>query len=111
MNRYFNLASADLVVPNSAAWGLHWDFITLRELADSLPGNSPLQNKAIVTANKIMNVFKKGDPETIEKSRKIAEEVFGEGWRDKGSEIYEEGWKKGDTKIWGIGHCHIDTAW
>lgn len=112
MNRYFNLASADLVVPNTAAWGLHWDFQTLRELADSLPGNSPLQNKAIVTANKIMNTFDKTKPEeSIKEARKIAEEVFGEGWEKLREGVYNEGWEKGDTRIWGIGHCHIDTAW
>lgn len=41
MNRYFSLASADLVVPNMDAWGLLWDFQTLRELVDTLPGNTP----------------------------------------------------------------------
>ena len=40
MNRYFSLASADLVVPNVEAWGLLWDFQTLRELVDTLPGNT-----------------------------------------------------------------------
>lgn len=111
MDRSFQLTSADLVVPNTNAWGLHWDFQTLRELADSLPGNSPLQNKAITTGNRIMNVFNKNNPETINAARKIAEEVFGEGWQKLQDGIYKEGWKKGDTRIWGIGHCHIDTAW
>ena len=41
MNRYFSLASADLVVPNMEAWGLLWDFQTLREIVDTLPGNTP----------------------------------------------------------------------
>jgi alpha-mannosidase len=41
MNRYFSLASADLVVPNMGAWGLLWDFQTLRELVDTLPENTP----------------------------------------------------------------------
>lgn len=41
MNRFFSLASADLVVPNMPAWGLLWDFQTLRELVDTLPGNTP----------------------------------------------------------------------
>lgn len=41
MNRYFTLASADLVVPNQEAWRLLWDFQTLRELIDTLPGNTP----------------------------------------------------------------------
>ncbi|OJT14565.1 Alpha-mannosidase [Trametes pubescens] len=109
MNRFFQLASADLVVPNMEAWNLMWDFQTLRELTDSLPGNTSLQNKALTTANAIMNAFEKGDPSTITEARKLAEEVFGEGWAKKGAKIYDEGPEK--ARIWGIGHCHIDTAW
>jgi hypothetical protein len=41
MNRYFGLASADLVVPNQEALGLLWDFTALRQLVDTLPGNTP----------------------------------------------------------------------
>ncbi|KAG5726299.1 hypothetical protein E4T56_gene17375, partial [Termitomyces sp. T112] len=83
MNRYFRLASADLVVPNQEAWQLLWDFTTLRELVDTLPGNTPLQNKALVAANEIMNVFNRGDPRGIREARKIAEGLFGEGWEGK----------------------------
>ncbi|KII92975.1 glycoside hydrolase family 38 protein [Plicaturopsis crispa FD-325 SS-3] len=109
MNRYFTLDSADLVVPNQDAWGLLWDFTTLREIVDSLPGNTSLQNKALVVANEIMNVFRKGDPSDVRRARKLAEQVFGEGWEAKGADIYKEGVKK--PQIWGIGYCHIDTGW
>jgi alpha-mannosidase len=109
MNRYFQLASADLVVPNQEGWGLLWDFTTLRELVDTLPGNTPLQNKALTVANEIMNVFESRDPVSISKARKSAEQVFGEGWEKKGDGVYNEGNSK--ALIWGIGHCHIDTAW
>ncbi|KAG6862107.1 hypothetical protein C0995_005917 [Termitomyces sp. Mi166 len=109
MNRYFALRSADLVVPNQEAWRLLWDFTTLRELVDTLPGNTPLQNKALVAANEIMNVFNRGDPEGIREARKIAESVFGEGWESKGAGVYDEGPR--NAQIWGIGTCHIDTAW
>jgi hypothetical protein len=64
-NRYFTLASADLVVPNQDAWHLFWDFTTLREIVDSLPGNSTLQNLALTTANEIMNEFNVNDPVSI----------------------------------------------
>ncbi|KAF5376730.1 hypothetical protein D9615_007831 [Tricholomella constricta] len=101
MNRYFSLASADLVVPNQEAWALLWDFHTLRELIDTLPGNTPLQNQALVAANEIMNVFNRGDPSGIRNGRKIAETVFGEGWESKGAGIYDEGPK--DAQVWGIG--------
>ncbi|KAF9025150.1 glycoside hydrolase family 38 protein [Hymenopellis radicata] len=110
MNRWFTLASADLVVPNQDAWHLMWDFQTLREIIDNVWGNTPLQNKSLVVANEIINTFKKGDPSTVNKCRKLVEQVFGKDWQAKGAGIYEEGEK--DSKIWGIvGHCHIDTAW
>lgn len=109
MNRYFGLASADLVVPNQEAWGLLSDFNTLREIADTLPGNGSLQNKALVVANEIMNVFNNNDLASIGRARKLAEEVFGQGWEKKQEKIYDEGATK--AQVWGIGYCHIDTAW
>ena len=109
MNRFFGLASADIVVPNMEAWHLLWDFQTLRELTDSLPGNTELQNKALVTANAIMNVFEKGDIQSLSKARELAQGVFGEAWQKKAEKVYDEGAEK--AQIWGIGHCHIDTAW
>lgn len=112
MNRYFTLDSADLVVPNLPAWALLWDFQTLNQIIDTLPGNTPLQNQALVTANAIMNAFKTGRLEDILECRRIAEEgVFGVGWEEKAGDIYKEGPGKEGSKIWGIGHCHIDTAW
>ena len=109
MNRYFTLASADLVVPNEEAWRLLWDFTTLHEISSSLPGNTALQNKAVVTANTIMNAFNSGNPSSIAHARKIAEDVFGKGWQTKGADIYAGDVSRVD--VWGIGHCHIDTAW
>ncbi|KAI6046633.1 glycoside hydrolase family 38 protein [Pisolithus marmoratus] len=109
MNRYFRLDSADLVVPNQEAWRLMWDFNALRELVDTLPGNSPLQNQALVTANAIMNAFTTGDDENIKQMRTIAEDIFGKGWEAKGPGIYDEGAKR--AQVIGISYCHIDTAW
>ncbi|TFK19473.1 alpha-mannosidase [Coprinopsis marcescibilis] len=109
MNRYFRLASADLVVPNQEAWRLMWDFETLTQFVRQLDGNMHLQNKALVAANEIMNVFGKGDLSDITKARELAAEVFGEGWEEKGAAIYDDGPKR--PTVWGIGHCHIDSAW
>ncbi|KAG8760256.1 Glycoside hydrolase, 38 vacuolar alpha mannosidase [Serendipita sp. 396] len=107
-NRYFSLASADLVVPNQEAWRLMWDYSTLRQISDNLPGNSPTQNQALVLQNRIMNTFRVDDPSTIQKCRDIANELLGEGWEAKGADIYD---KNVDALIYGIGYCHIDTAW
>jgi hypothetical protein len=70
-----------------------------------------LQNKAIVVANAIMNVFDKGDATAVRNARKLAEEVFGEGWEAKGAGIYEEG--PTEAQIWGIGEhfcCFLFTV-
>ncbi|KAG8743759.1 Glycoside hydrolase, 38 vacuolar alpha mannosidase [Ceratobasidium sp. 414] len=113
-NRFFTLASADLVVPNQDAWHLFWDYTTLREIIDNLPGNSPLQNLALKTANEIMNVFDVNDPDTVAKCRRVAEKVFGSKWAEEGADIYKlrnDGKGADREQVWGIGHCHIDTAW
>ncbi|KAG6879102.1 hypothetical protein C0992_005185 [Termitomyces sp. T32_za158] len=100
MNRRFTLASADLVVPNQDAWRLLWDYTTLRELVDTLPGNTPLQNQALVAANEIMNVFNRGDPAGVRSARALAAGVFGPGWEEMGASVYEEG--TAPPQVWGI---------
>jgi hypothetical protein len=52
-----------------------------------------------------MNVFDKGDAAAVHKARKLAEEVFGEGWEGKGAGIYEEGPQ--EVQIWGIGDVSV----
>ena len=105
----FRLASADLVVPNMEAWRLLWDFRTIRDLARALPENSPLGNKCMEVGNAIMNTFKSDDLATIPAARKLAEKVFGKNWEELGHKIYKG--DPADASTWGIGNCHIDTAW
>lgn len=57
MNRYFQLASADLVVPNMEAWGLLWDFETLKQIVDSLPGNTPYVLLLVYQLNNLSDTF------------------------------------------------------
>ncbi|EJD35944.1 hypothetical protein AURDEDRAFT_74783, partial [Auricularia subglabra TFB-10046 SS5] len=99
----------DITVPNAEAWALRNDFDTLKQLSQTLPGNSVLQNAALTAANEILNIFDRRDASTIGKARKVAERVFGQGWEGKGAGIYDEGGK--EASVLGIGHCHIDTAW
>ncbi|GAA5949430.1 hypothetical protein JCM3765_003406 [Sporobolomyces pararoseus] len=109
-NRYFRLNSADLVVPRMDAWHLLWDFRCIKDLARTLPERSPLGNKCLETGNDIMNAFNSHDLSSIEKCRKLAEEVFGKKWQELEEKVYQQG---EDSKVdsWGIGNCHIDTAW
>ncbi|SCV71207.1 BQ2448_2795 [Microbotryum intermedium] len=108
-SRMFQLATADLVVPRMNAWQLRWDFRTMNDLARALPENSPLGNKCLEVCNAIMNTFKADDLSTIAKCRKLAEKVFGQGWEELGHKIFKG--DPADAMTWGIGNCHIDTAW
>lgn len=112
-NRYFALNSADIVVKRPEAWQLMWDFHLLQGCVSDMPKDSVLQNKALWVANKIQDTFRAEDLSTIAKCRKIAEEVLGHGWSDKGATLFDEGevFSKDDYKLWAIGHTHIDSAW
>lgn len=111
-NRFFGLNSADIVVKRPQAWRLMWDWETLRGCVNEMPRDGILQNKALYVCNEIMTAFRKADLDSIDRCRKLAEEVFGADWEGKPSKLYED--LKDDkhpTDIWSVGHTHIDTAW
>ncbi|EPQ26471.1 uncharacterized protein PFL1_06119 [Pseudozyma flocculosa PF-1] len=112
-NRYFGLASCDIVVKRPEAWRLMWDFNTLQQCVREMPKDSILQNRALWVANQIQNTFRKGDLGSIQRCRTLAEEILGRGWSDRGHEIYQDDVVEGreDTRIWCLGHTHIDSAW
>ncbi|WRT70534.1 uncharacterized protein IL334_007532 [Kwoniella shivajii] len=109
-NRYYKLNSADLVVPNMESWRLMWDFNAIHQVYNTLPDDSPLSKHSLTVANEIMNVFKRGSLESVHKARKVAETILGKDWEnDIGKESHKAENQKGT--LWGVGHCHIDTAW
>ncbi|PWN91943.1 putative AMS1-alpha-mannosidase [Acaromyces ingoldii] len=112
-DRYFELRSADIVVKRPEAWHLLWDFQLLQGCVNEMPRDGPLQNKALWVANRIQDTFRKSDLSTIKECRKLAEEILGKGWADKGAKIYDEGNRRDrdDFALWSIGHTHIDSAW
>ncbi|KAJ7669684.1 hypothetical protein B0H14DRAFT_2198668, partial [Mycena olivaceomarginata] len=73
LNRTFRLDTADIVVPNQDTWRLLWDFKTLRELVDTLRGNTLLQNVALTAVNGIMNTFDHTDLSSVARARKVVE--------------------------------------
>ena len=84
-----------------------WDFNLLTQIARSDDANSPLSERAMRAANEIINVFEASNPaETIEKARKIAEDILGEGWQKDAEGVFQVGGKKSeaDAKLWGLGH-------
>lgn len=102
-NRYYKLETADLVVPNMDAWHLMWDYEALHQLTHELPNDSVLHNRAKITCNEIINVFRVGDLKSIADCRKTAETVLGKDWV---KEIAKESEKASEQqgRLWGVGH-------
>lgn len=105
-NRYYKLNSADLVVPNMEAWRVLWDFDTLHQLHNDLPGDSSLAKRALYAANEMMNVFQRGDVESLAKCRKVAERVLGEGWEKEIEKDSKHATKQNGT-LWAVGHWYV----
>ena len=42
-----------------------WDFTALQQIVDTVPSNTALQNRTLVVANGLMDVFHKGGPAAI----------------------------------------------
>ncbi|TRM58025.1 glycoside hydrolase family 38 protein [Schizophyllum amplum] len=128
MNRYFSLNAADLVVPNQDAWRLLWDFEALKQLVQTLPGNTTAQNDALTAANAIINIFDRARMGThedlatvIADARHLARTtMFGGINVDDPEELHIPSANSPPPvphrppppgSIWPIGNCHIDTAW
>jgi alpha-mannosidase len=96
-----------------------WDFDTLHQVAQQFPDQSPLKSKAMYVANEIMNTFDYKDASSVNKCRKVAEQLLGKDWEkemEEGRKQWAEGFKKQEGQdltgnLWAVGHCHIDTAW
>jgi alpha-mannosidase len=89
---------------------LKYDFETLRQLSEVLPAQSPLANKARMTANNIMNAFD-GTLESVATCRGLAEECLGKDWDNRIAKARGGKGPDPDGQLWSLGHCHIDTAW
>lgn len=109
-NRFFVLNSCDLVIKRPAVWSLMWDFNVLKQLVEELSKDSILQNKALWVCNEIMNVFRKGDLESVDKGRVLAQEILGKDW-EKELEESSKSTSEDQDIVWSLGHTHIDSAW
>ncbi|ODQ80623.1 glycoside hydrolase family 38 protein [Babjeviella inositovora NRRL Y-12698] len=110
-NRWFRLATADLVLPNLEARRLGVDFWILSDAARELPSDSWQKHKARTVCNQIMNAFNPEDVASVATCREIAQEMLG---KDINSDaVYHNHLKNSPqaVEVVGIGNCHIDTAW
>lgn len=106
-NKYYTLSRCDLVWPDLNARKLFWDFWILGDAARELPGGRDKYQAALI-ANKIMDTFDPNDRKSILKCRKLAQEFLGP---DVDSEAVFENNPLKKIDVFGVGNCHIDTAW
>ncbi|KAK6523441.1 Glycoside hydrolase, 38 vacuolar alpha mannosidase [Arthrobotrys megalospora] len=106
MHAYFHLHEADIVIPNTEALALYYDFWMIGDAAREFPDESPEAHEALQVANRIMNCFVPGDQSSVTKGREIASEYLGK-LRDS-HKVYESDKK---PVVFATGHCHIDTCW
>ncbi|ROT37304.1 glycosyl hydrolase family 38 domain-containing protein [Sodiomyces alkalinus F11] len=105
-NKYFTLKKADIVAVNLEARALYIDIWIIGDAAREFPEDSWEQHKALKTASDVIDSFKLGDKESIAKCRRIAQEYIGPNVDSH--KVYSAG---KDIKVYGIGHCHIDSCW
>lgn len=83
---------------------LFYDFWILKDIAKELPQNGFESHEALVTATKIMNTFQRGDQQSLEACRILANKILG---KDRDShEVYKP---DNGAYVTAIGNCHIDT--
>lgn len=106
-NRYFRLDRCELVLPDMNARRLFWDYWQLTDLArEGEHGSAKFQ--AALVATKIMETFDPSDRSSILKCRKLAQKILGPDV-DSDDVYHRNPLNKVD--VYGIGNCHIDTAW
>lgn len=108
-NRYFRLNTADLILPNLTARALRFDYWIISDAARELPDGSWQKYKAREIATRIIDTFDPQDEKSLGKCRAIAKEFLGENIDSE--QVYIDGKGNNEIKVYGVGNCHIDTAW
>lgn len=109
-NRYFTLRTADIVWPDWEARALRIDFWMLGDAARELPDDSWQKHRARQLGNKVMDMFDPEDRSTIKKCRDYLKKEYFDELTDS-EKVYSEGDLNVLTNVYGMGNCHIDTAW
>lgn len=109
-NRYFHLNTADIVLPDWDARALYIDFWMLADAARELPGDSWQKHRARQLGNLTMNMFDPNDRSTVKKCREFLKDEYFDKFLDS-DVVYSKGDLNVLTNVFGMGNCHIDTAW
>ncbi|RWA11413.1 hypothetical protein EKO27_g3703 [Xylaria grammica] len=105
-NKYFQLVKASICAVNVDARQLWIDTWIIGDAAREFPEDSWEQHQALNVVTDIIDAFVLGDPGSIKKGRKIAQNFIGS--LVDTAKVYGSGT---DPQVFGIGHCHIDTCW
>ncbi|KAI9362490.1 glycosyl hydrolases family 38 N-terminal domain-containing protein [Zopfochytrium polystomum] len=100
-NNYYRLKTAELAVQNKLGHHVWYDFEILLGMVKELPWDSQAGCDALYTANKIVNILRHDQPETLVEAHKVARQFFAA--RSNMGMV--------DHEIIAVGNCHIDTAW
>ncbi|KAI7906375.1 galactose mutarotase-like domain-containing protein [Cokeromyces recurvatus] len=100
-DRYFNLTTADLVVPNKAIQALYHDLIVIRGIAYDTDQNSSRSRQALWTLNEVINNYIGDDEKAIEDCLQLTHTFL----------CAQNGTGTSQHQITAVGNCHIDTAW
>lgn len=109
-NRFFHLDAADIVLPDWEARALYIDFWMLSDASRELPNETWQKHRARQLANDVMDMFDPEDRHSVIKCREyLKKEYFDKYTNDRA--VYFQGDPNQLTNAYGIGNCHIDTAW
>lgn len=109
-NRYFHLDKVDIILPDWEARGLYIDFWMLSDAARELPGETWQKHRARQLANDVMTMFDPDDRKSVGKCRAYLKKEYFDKYTDDRA-VYFQGDDHQLTNVYGIGNCHIDTAW
>ncbi|KAI8389146.1 probable Alpha-mannosidase [Nakaseomyces glabratus] len=108
-HRFFGLNKADIVWPDWEARALRIDFWMLGDAARELPGDSWQKHKARQVGNLVMDAFDPEDRSSVRRCRELLHKEYLDDFADS-PKVYQNG-SDVMTSVYGIGNCHIDTAW
>jgi alpha-mannosidase len=93
------LRTASIARFDREAWDLYWDFITIADMARSLPVNTARGGQALRTATAMVNAIDPADRSTWLDGRVIAARFYADRNGD------------GQHNVSATGQSHLDTAW
>ena len=112
VSRSFQLRVAEIRAMNGTIFSLFWDVKVLHDIMQNLPQEHPTSTCAMVKATQIINTVDLQNNNSIEKSRRLASEIFQLGDGTFGVNASTTGSHfKTNHEVVALGHCHIDTAW